>query len=105
MAHKANTIDRTGATAGSTLLGIAPSNQGLRLRVFDTQLRGAWGPVTGSIVVLDAGNNRHTPVLEELLDRVTDAATILTAIRREVPACVGVANTNLLIEMTPALTR
>jgi hypothetical protein len=97
MKPKPHTVDHTGAPAGTILLGITPMNQGLKLRVIDAQLSGDWGPVKGKLVLLDAGDNRHSPVLEEMLNKEVDAAAILLAIRREVPWCVNVANKSLLI--------
>jgi hypothetical protein len=78
-------------------MGINTNNHGLRLRVLYAQARGESGPITGDIMVLDAGDNKHTLALTELLHRPTNAAAILAAIRREMPACVNVVNKNVLV--------
>ena len=93
--HK--TVERTGAAAGSVLLGVNPNNLGLRLRVLQEQSRGDGGPITGDVMLVDAGDNKHAPVLAGLLRQPTNAAAILAAIRRVVPGCVSVANKNILV--------
>jgi hypothetical protein len=95
---KHKTVDRTGALAGSVLRGINPNNRGLRLRILYEQARGDGGPVTGGVVLLDAGDNKHATVLEGILHQLTDAATILGVVRRVAPECVSVANKNSLVD-------
>jgi hypothetical protein len=90
------TVDRTGAAAGSVLHGVAPRNRGLRLRVLREQFGGDWGAVTGGVMVLEVGDNRHAADLAGLLHRVVDAPAILAALWRTHPGCVSVANKNVL---------
>jgi hypothetical protein len=92
------TVEQTGAAAGSVLRGVFPHNRGVRLRVLDEQTRGNGGPVVGDVVLLDGGDNKHRSVLVQFLNRVTDAATILAAVRRVTPGCVNVANKNILVQ-------
>lgn len=89
-------VSDLGAKAGSVLRGAGAGNQGLRLRVLQGQERGHGGGIKGSFVILDAGDNRHTPSLEALLGRVTDADEVLRLIRQDSPGCVNVANANIL---------
>jgi hypothetical protein len=96
-ADKPETVDRTGAPAGSVLRGAVRTNQGLRLCVLQGQTRGDWGPLAGDFVILDTGDNRHTPALAELLHRPTDAATTLAVLRRASPGCVKVVKKNILV--------
>ncbi len=91
----------TGAAAGSILRGVVTSNRGVRLRVQEVQAAGDGGPLTGQVVLLDAGDNKHTPVLSGMLHRATDAGEILAAIRRAKPGCVNVANKNILVLEPP----
>jgi hypothetical protein len=49
-------------------------------------------------VLLDVGDNRHSPVLEELLHQETNGAAILLAIRQLAPSCINVVNKNMLVE-------
>jgi hypothetical protein len=95
-------VNKSGATAGSVLCGFGPNNQGLRLRVLQEQRPQDSGPVEGDFVVLDVGDNKHSHALQAVLQRVTNAAEVLRLIRREYPACVNVANTNILaLEAAP----
>jgi hypothetical protein len=64
------------------------------------QDKGHGGAIRGPFLILDAGDNKHSQALEGLLNRVTDAAEVLDLIRRGHPACVHVANANIL---TPLL--
>src|SRR5688572_22226018 len=89
-------VSKHGAAAGSVLAGASPNNQGLRLRVRQTQGRGDGGPLRGGFVILDAGDNRHSDALLPLLGRETTAEELLRLLRRWHPACVSVANANLL---------
>jgi hypothetical protein len=93
---RALSVNRSGAAAGSALLGSCTNNQGLRLQVLQEQPRGHDGPLRGRFVVLDAGDNMHSQALRELAGRVTDAGEVLRAIRRLHPGCVSVANANIL---------
>jgi hypothetical protein len=99
--HK--TVEWTGAVAGSILLGVNPNNHGLRLHVLREQASGDGGPIAGDVRVLDVGNNKHSAALAGLLGEQTNAAAILSEIRRVVPGCVSVVNKNILIaEPSPA---
>src|SRR5262249_48889465 len=90
-------VEKTGAAADSVLLGTARHNHGLRLRVSQEQKRGNPGPVVGTFVVLDAGDNKHGPALEGLLRRQTDAQEVAGIIRHHHPGCVNVVNANILV--------
>jgi len=97
-------IHDSGAVAGCILCGIGGNNRGLRLRVLQDQPKGAWGPLAGRFVILDAGENKHTQSLEALVGQVTDAQEVLRVLRQVHPGCVSVTNTNLLVkEPTAAL--
>jgi hypothetical protein len=61
------------------------------------QRPGGGGALQGDFVILDAGDNKHAPALEALLQRVTNAAEVLGVIRQRHPACVHVANANTLV--------
>jgi hypothetical protein len=61
------------------------------------QARGDGDPVTGGVVILDAGDNKHANGLADLVGRVTDAAGILAAVRRDIPGCVSVVNKSILV--------
>lgn len=90
------TVQGSGAAAGSILRGIAPNNQGLRLRVLEEQTREKDGPIIGSFTILDSGDNMHSGLLDALLTQVTNAEEVLRIIRGERPGCVSVVNTNVL---------
>jgi hypothetical protein len=70
------------------LFGTSPSNAGLCIRLTQAQPPGGWGPVGGRFEILDAGSNMHSPVLERLIGKATDAAQVLELIRRQHPACI-----------------
>ncbi len=89
-------VNRSGAAAGSVLLGFCRNNRGLRLQVLHEQPRGHDGPLLGPFVILDAGDNKHSQALRELAGRVTDAEEVLAAIRRLHPGCVSVVNVGIL---------
>jgi hypothetical protein len=89
-------VSRSGAAAGSVLVGFCPNNQGLRLRVLEEQRPQDGGPIQGDFVILDVGDNKHSEALRALLQLVTNAAEVLCLIRQEHPGCVSVANTNTL---------
>ena len=80
-----------------TLVGIVPQNEGVRLRILQDQPRGGGGPIQGSFQILDVGDNKHSDSLRELLGVTTDAKAVLSLIRRTHPACVNIANTNILM--------
>jgi hypothetical protein len=73
------------------------SNQGLLIKVFQEQVKGHDGGIKGRFLILDAGDNKHSPVLRGLLQRLTDAEEILGLIRRKHPGCVSVVNANILV--------
>jgi hypothetical protein len=89
-------VNRSGAPAGSVLLGPCRNNRGLRLRGLHEQPRGHDGPLRGPFVILDVGDNKHSQALRELAGRVTDADEVLRAIRRLHPGCVSVVNVGIL---------
>jgi hypothetical protein len=89
-------VVRTGAEGGSILVGVGPSNAGLRLRVLEAQPKGEDGPIRGRFQILHAGDGVHAPALGTLEGQVTDAAAVLAAIRRERRHCVSVVNANIL---------
>jgi hypothetical protein len=91
------TIDKQGAVAGSVLRGSGPNNQGLRLRILQEQTRGMDGPIKGSFVILDVGDNMHSQSLKAHLERATNAEEISRSIRHQHPGCVNVVNANILI--------
>ncbi len=102
---RARTVNASGADAGRILRGASYNNRGLRLLLSDAQRPGRDGAIIGRFVIVDAGDNKHTPSLTAFLHRLTDAAEVLAAIRRRQPGCVHVVNTNLLTlepEIPPA---
>jgi hypothetical protein len=102
------TVCRSGADAGRVLCGAGRNNQGLRVLIAQAQPRGKDGAITGSFVILDAGDNKHALALAPLLHRPTDATEVLGMIRQHSAGCVHVVNTNILVlepEGTPALER
>jgi hypothetical protein len=94
---KAFKVNRQGAVAGSVLCGSGLNNRGLRLRVLHEQARGHDGALKGRFVILDVGDNTHSPYLAALLQRVTDAEEVAGIIRRHSRGCVNVANANILV--------
>jgi len=94
---KSLTVNKSGAAAGAVLAGCGTQNQGLRLRVAEGQKKGADGPLVGRFVILDEGDNAHSESLVTLLHRNTDADEVIALLRRRSPACVNVANTNILV--------
>jgi hypothetical protein len=94
---RTDTVAQTGAGPGSILAGVVTGNLGLRLRVAEAQPRGHDGPIRGGFQILDAGDNMHAPALGDLEGRVTDAAAVLAAIRRDRPQCVSVVNAKILV--------
>ncbi|OAI41207.1 hypothetical protein AYO40_03615 [Planctomycetaceae bacterium SCGC AG-212-D15] len=91
-----------GAPAGSILSGAGMNNQGLRLRVLQEQRRGSDGPIQGSFVILEVGDNKHADALLPFLNRTTDAAEVLQALRARYSGCVSVANANILQVEAPS---
>ena len=89
-------VSKHGAIAGNVLQGAVLKNKGLRLRVQEIQSKGYDGPIKGSFVILDAGDNVHTDSLSTLLDQVTTAEKVLGLIRRQHAGCVNVVNANIL---------
>ncbi|HEV3261929.1 MAG TPA: hypothetical protein VG013_34075 [Gemmataceae bacterium] len=89
-------VNASGASAGCILRGSGLNNQGLRLRVLQEQPRGHDGGIQGNFVILDVGNNLHSPALKALLQKVTDAEEVLEIIRQRHASCVNIANTNIL---------
>jgi hypothetical protein len=90
-------VSHRGAAAGSVLFGAGMNNQGLRLRVSQAQVRGSDGPIQGSFVIMDVGDNKHSESLAPLLNRMTNAAEVLKLIRERHPGCVSVTNANILV--------
>jgi hypothetical protein len=97
------TVDRTGAAAGALLVGVVPRNRGLRLRVLREQFPGDAGAVTGGVMLVEVGDNRHAADLAGLLHRVVDAPSILTRLWRAYPGCAGIANKNILADEDSAM--
>ena len=95
--EKSRMVHKRGAVAGCVLRGSGLNNQGLRLRVSQEQARGNDGPIKGSFVILDVGDNMHSQSLRALLQRVTNAAEVIGIIRQHHPGCVNVANANILV--------
>ncbi|HZU36665.1 MAG TPA: hypothetical protein VFA18_12180 [Gemmataceae bacterium] len=93
----AKNVSKTGAPAGTVLTGIIRSNAGLRIRVFEPQPRGEWGPLRGTFEILDAGDNMHTETLGPLVGQRLDAERLLAIIRRAHPMCVNVVNATILM--------
>jgi hypothetical protein len=94
--QRPHSIERSGANAGSVLCGVAPSNRGLRLSISEQQVGDDSGPIRGSFVLLDAGDNRHSASLRFLVGTATNAAEVLAAIRGQSAGCVSVVNRNIL---------
>ena len=95
--HKPRTVHATGASAGSILIGAVMWNQGLRIRILQDQPRSVGGPIEAPFQILDAGDSKHANSLRALFGKVTDAAEVLRAIRRDYPQCVNVVNANILV--------
>ena len=91
-----NRVSDTGARGGAILVGVVPQNDGLRLRVLQDQPKGGGGPIKGRFQILDAGDNKHSDSLRELLGATTDAEEVVTIIRRTHPSCVNILNANIL---------
>jgi hypothetical protein len=91
-----NRVSDTGAARDSILVGVAPHNEGLRLRILEDQPKGDGGPIKGWLCILDVGDNKHSESLRQLLGRTTDAQEVITIIRAVHPSCVNVVNANIL---------
>jgi hypothetical protein len=98
---KPRVVSQDGAPQESILYGVGHNNHGLRLRVLQQQPKGDEGPICGSIVVLDVGDNRHADALVPFLGRVTTALEVLAALRVQSPACVHVVNASALAVEKP----
>jgi hypothetical protein len=96
-ATRPRSASKHGANAGCVLRGAGLNNQGLRLRVQQGQGKGNDGPIKGTFVILEAGDNLHTESLSTLLHQVTSAEEVLGLIRGEHPGCVNVVNANILV--------
>jgi hypothetical protein len=94
---KRSRVGDQGAPAGAVLRGVQMVNWGLRLRIGESQPRGASGPIRGRFVLLDTGANKHSEDLADLVGRETDAGEVLRLIRRWSEACVNVVNANGLV--------
>jgi hypothetical protein len=91
------TVVREGANPGCILRGVAAGNRGLRIRIFEQQPKGGFGPIQGRFVLLAAGDNKHSAVLGGLVGKETDAPEVLRLIREDSPGCLSVVNTNILV--------
>lgn len=94
--YRSQTAEACGVAAGCVLRGSGIHNQGLRLKVLHDHPRGDGGPLRGAFVILDAGDNVHTHLLEHLVGRATTADEVARLIRRDNRSCVNVANANIL---------
>jgi hypothetical protein len=54
------------------------------------------GPIRGGFEIIDVGNNKHSHLLLQFLDAITDAEQVIAVLRRTSPACVNIANANIL---------
>ena len=90
------TVNSTGATAGSVLKGVGPHNRGLRLKVYREQPKSADGPIRGVFQLLHAGDNKYSALLDGFLGWDLTAEELLLAIRQEHPLCVSPVNASAL---------
>jgi hypothetical protein len=95
-------VNKAGAAAGCVVRGFGVNNQGIRLRILQTQTSGTDGPLKGGFAIIDVGDNKHSRALEPLLHQMTDAAEVLSIIRQEYAGCVSVVNTNILVPEDPS---
>src|SRR5262245_9473857 len=93
---KVLSVSVCGAPAGSVLRGTSVNNHGLLIKVLQEQAKGNDGGIKGRFLILDVGDNKHSPVLRGLLQRLTDAEEVLGLIRQKHPGCVSVVNANIL---------
>jgi hypothetical protein len=87
-----NTVDQVGAKPGCTLCRAARQNEGLPVRIFHDQPPGHGGAIPGRFEILDAGDNKHSPFLADLVGGATDAGEVLRIIRNEHAMCVSVVS-------------
>ena len=97
IAKPQRSVGRHGAEADSVLRGVGDNNLGLLLRLTQAQARGHDGPIQGPFVIFDAGANRHSETLAELLHKETNAQEVLALLRRKHPTCVNVVNASSLM--------
>jgi hypothetical protein len=90
------TLNRTGAAAGSVLKGVGPHNRDLRLKVYRDQPKSDGGPIRGVFQLLNAGDNKYSAILDGFLGRDLTAEELLLAIRQKYPQCVSVVNASAL---------
>ena len=90
------TVNRTGAAAGSVLKGVGPHNKDLRLKVYREQPKSDGGPIQGAFQLLHAGDNKYSALLDAFLGWDLTAEELLLAIRQEYPQCVSVVNASAL---------
>ncbi|MEI7686996.1 MAG: hypothetical protein WCL32_18410 [Planctomycetota bacterium] len=102
LAKPQRSVGRLGAEANAILRGTGEHNRGLVVRASQPQARGHEGPIQGSFVILEAGDNRHSDTLSGLLNREITAQEVLKLIRSKHPACVNVVNANSLTTDEPA---
>jgi hypothetical protein len=100
-AFRQATVDRTGATAGSVLKGVAPHNKDVRLKIYRDQPRGDGGPIQGAFQLLHAGDNKYSAILDGFLGWDLTAEELLLAIRQEYPQCVSSVNASALAVEQP----
>ena len=77
--RKKNTVQVTGAQAGSILIGINPkSNKGLVVKIVEDQEEGRskGGSINGKFKLLDAGEGDYHQALETLVGKVFDATQL-----------------------------
>ena len=91
------TVNATGAAAGTVLRGVGSHNKGLRLTVLLSQPRGHDGPIQGVFQLLHPGDNKHSAILEGLLGWQLTAEELLKTLRRQSPQCVNVVNASTLV--------
>ena len=97
IAKPPRSVGRVGAAADSVLRGVGENNHGLLIRSTEAQERGHDGPIQGSFVILDVGDNRHSDTLTSLLNKVTNAQEVLALLRKKHPNCVNVVNASGLM--------
>jgi len=96
LAKPQRSVGRLGAEANAVLRGTGEHNRGLVVRATQPQARGHEGPIQGTFVLIDVGDNRHSDTLSAFLNKETNAQEVLKLIRSKHPACVNVVNANSL---------
>jgi hypothetical protein len=91
------TLVDTGAKAGSLVCGAKKHNEGLRVRLLETQAHGDGGPVIGRFVLIDAGDNGRSDLLRAFVGTTMNAEEILHIVRIGHPSCVNPVNANALM--------